>query len=235
MPKIGNAAGIALAIAAIVTLGACTGPQLETQAGRYQDAADAARDYAGEISDFLDDNPPGTIEDSMLAQGIRDLLPPDWTDRYDTLVATTGNVREAARLLADQRLPELADNLEGQAETLLDQAASEAEGWENFLSSAGAAVGALTGPGGILGLIGGTLAAIAGRDAQRRRREIREVSAHAENSLRERERERQARVQIENIAREAVALLDPQEARDRFGAQPKTEADIDRAVSGDES
>ena len=94
----------------VFTLGSfgCGDDNLRAQASQ-------SRALAAQVQTVLDNNPPGTLEDSELARAIGNVLPVDWQRSFQNGVTFLGDARAAGYAV----IPELnahADRLEEQAD-----------------------------------------------------------------------------------------------------------------------
>lgn len=106
--------GLILLLAVLLSTGCASSQDLRDRADDLEAAADR-------IELVLEQNPPGKIEESELAQAIIERLPESWQDAGREAIDTVGDVREGAELIAT-KLDEAAVKLDAQADLDATQA-----------------------------------------------------------------------------------------------------------------
>ena len=142
--------GVLAAILLTVSMVGCES-QLSKQAEINDRAALVAEQTATDIQAILDKYPAGSIEDGQLVDLIRGVIPESHTDQFNRLVAMGSDVRATAEILADE-LPEVAQTLREEAESIRAKAASDDSDWNKGLAAVTSAAKSF---GGVIGLIGG--------------------------------------------------------------------------------
>ncbi|PCI07948.1 hypothetical protein COB72_09270 [bacterium] len=138
---------VLIAIAGV--MGGCSTEQTRSQAQAIDRSAEISEDAAERIEHTLDRYPPGSVEDSLLAQALTEMLPDAIKAQFENAVIVAGDTRAGAQSVADE-LKVFANANRMQAQTLRDQADKQDDAVNNALAIGGSWLQiALTGTTGL--------------------------------------------------------------------------------------